>query len=464
MKTWSKRFDEKNIKEFSFYTCSIKKDKKLIKEELLCIKAHSLMLYKINIINKKDIKKIINGLKYIKTNKKKFNYKIELEDIHMNLENILISIIGNTGKKIRIARSRNDLVTTDLKMWIKTKIKKIIKLIKKIIFTILNISKKNYNTIIPGFTHFQIAQPVTYGHYLLSYCEMFKRDIYRLKNCYNLLNYLPLGSCALAGTNFKTNRIFLAKQLGFKKLCRNSIDAVSDRDYVLDFLYSCSVVFVHITRYCEECIIFCNSCFGFYTFSDKICSGSSVMPQKKNPDSFEIMRAKASVLIGNLFSFFNIIKSLPLAYNKDYQEDKSLVFKSYKTLKTTLVFLNKIIKLIKINKKKMLKISKENFSTATDLADYLSSLGIPFKKSHEIVSFLVNKSLKQKKKISKLNIDFIKQYINTKKFILLKTKINSIMKVKNSVLNKISTGGTAPKNVLKEILIFEKKIKKCYIK
>ncbi|MGX7582490.1 argininosuccinate lyase [Candidatus Vidania fulgoroideorum] len=463
MNKWSKRFKKPFTKQFNNYTYSLKYDTKLIKEEIKCLGAHAEMLKKNKVIKNKEFHLIIKGLNGIFKNKKKIIFKKKLEDIHMNIENLLIKKIGRVGEKIRIARSRNDLITTDLRIWLKKKIKKIIYYIKKIILSLLKIAKNQCDTIMPGFTHFQIAQPVTFGHYLLSYCEMFKRDIYRLKNCYNLLNYLPLGACALSGTIIKTNRIFLAKKLGFKKICRNSIDSVSDRDYVIDFLYSCTTIIFHISRISEEVILFSNSCFGFYDLPDEICSGSSLMPQKKNPDSFELMRAKFGTLIGNLISFFSTIKSLPLAYNKDYQEDKKNIFESYSVTIETIKFFLKIFFLIKINKKNMLKASRLNYSTSTDLAEFLTFLKIPYKKAHEIVSHFVKKSIEKKIKIEK-NKKLIIKYIPNKYFKIIKKKIKNILNVKNSVNNRISLGGTSPKNVLKEIKIFKKKIKKCYIK
>ncbi|MGX7589432.1 argininosuccinate lyase [Candidatus Vidania fulgoroideorum] len=457
MKKFSKRFKKPVLKIFNKYTNSFKYDKKLIKEEILCLNAHTEMLFRIKIINKKEFNIIKKGLKFL--NFKKLNFKENFEDIHFYLENELIKKIGNPGKKIRIAKSRNDLVTTDLRIWIKKRIKKIILLIKKNISILLKIAKKNLKVIMPGFTHFQVAQPITFGHYILSYCEMFKRDIYRFKNFYNLINYLPLGSCALAGTNFKTDRIFLAKKLKFKKICRNSIDAVSDRDYVIDFIYSCSLNMLHISRICEEIIIFSNSIFNFYNLSDKICSGSSIMPQKKNPDSLEVIRSKFGTLLGNLVSFFSIMKSLPLSYNKDYQEDKKIIFSSYKILKNTLFFLKKIFKLIKLKKKRMLEASKKNFSTSTDLADYITKFGVPYKKSHSIVSEIAKKYENKKK-----NINLLKKYISKKKFKIIEREIDNILNVKFSVKKKKSLGGTCYKNVFKEIKIFKKKIKRCYIK
>ncbi|WP_458659150.1 argininosuccinate lyase [Candidatus Vidania fulgoroideorum] len=459
IKKWSKRFNKKISYKFIKYTSSIDYDKKLIKEEIAVLMAHAKMLKKIKILSTYELSKIIKGLKYLEKNKK-IKYDIFLEDLHLNVENLLIKKIGNVGKKIRIARSRNDLITTDLKIWMKKKIIKLFLLLKKLIIVFLKISKKNYKTILPGFTHFQIAQPVTLGHHFIAYCEMFKRDLIRLKNTYNLSNYLPLGCCALAGTNFDLDRLFLSTELKFKYICRNSIDAVSDRDYVLDFLFFSSMLMMHISRISEEIILWSNSCLNFVEISDDMSSGSSIMPQKKNPDSLEVMRSKFGRITGNLFSFFLIMKALPLAYNKDYQEDKKLLFENYKIVKDTIILLILIIKKIKINKKKMFSAAGKNFSYSTDLADYISKLGLSFKDSHSIVSNLVKKCINEKKNLKNINISDLKKILNKKKYYLLKRNLKFICNAKNSVYKKISIGGTSPFNVLNEINIFKKMLKK----
>ncbi|MGX7576873.1 argininosuccinate lyase [Candidatus Vidania fulgoroideorum] len=437
---WSKRFKKNLSKKFISYNSSLNIDKNLIKEEISCLKAHVKTLLKAKIIKKFEKKKIINFLDSLK----KININKKIEDIHLNLENLIIKKLGEIGKKIRISRSRNDLVTTELKMFIKRKTNKIIFYIKKLLKVILKIAKKNYKKIMPGFTHFQIAQPVTLGHYLLSYCEMYLRDLKKFENNFYFLNFMPLGSCALAGSNYEIDKFLLSKELKFKYICRNSIDAVSDRDYVLDFLYVISLFFLHSSRMCEEFIIFSNKIFNFLDLPDEFCSGSSIMPQKKNPDFLEIFRSKTSIVFGNLFSFFSIMKSLPLSYNKDYQEDKSIVIKSLEIFFSSIKILIPFIKKIKFNFKNMEKNSTKDFSLSTDLADYISKKGIPYKKSHGIVSNIVSYCIKKKKKI---DYNICKKFL--KKFGL--KNINNVLNAKKSIRKKKGIGSTNPKCIKKEI-------------
>ncbi|MGX7589294.1 argininosuccinate lyase [Candidatus Vidania fulgoroideorum] len=447
MKKWSERFKKPLSNNFKKLTYSFDSDNFLIKQEIKCLKAHNDMLFKQNLISKKSRIKIKNCLNEI--NKSSVNKKSNSEDIHFYVESILIKKLGSIGEQIRMARSRNDLVTTDLKMWIKNKIKKIFVLLKKIIKLFLLKSKQNIGLIMPGFTHLQIAQPVTFSHYLLCYCEMFLRDLFRLKNIHLSNDCMPLGSCAVSGTNFNTNRFFLAKKLGFKKINRNSIDSVSDRDYVFDFLYCNSVIMVHISRLSEELILW-SGIINFVELPDQYCSGSSIMPQKKNPDSLEVIRAKSSRIISNLFSMLSIMKSLPLAYNKDYQEDKSLVFETYNCVKISLKTIKSILKKIKVNKKKMLNFSKKNYSTSTDIADYLTMKGVPFVKSHNIVSKIVRKSIEENIELKKIKLSFLKGTVSKNKIIKLKKFILK-NNVEKSVKNKKSIGGTCFLNNIKEI-------------
>ncbi|MGX7576447.1 argininosuccinate lyase [Candidatus Vidania fulgoroideorum] len=452
---WSKRFSKPMSSIFKKYTFSISRDIRLLKEEKKSIISHVHMLNKIKIIKNFEKKKIIKNI--IKIKKKDINKK--MEDIHFALENELEKKIGKLSSKIRIARSRNDLSTNCLKMWVLKKNKAIIKILKKIIRILLCISIKNYNTIIPAFTHSQIAQPITLGHYLLAFCEMFLRDIKRTKAINNINDFMPLGSCAVSGTIIKTNRDVIRKKLYYKNICRNSLDGVSDRDYVLDSMYCYSQIIIHISRLCEDFIIWSNKIYDFIDISDSYCSGSSLMPQKKNPDVFEVSRSKTGVIIGNLFSMFLIIKALPMGYNKDCQEDKKNLFESYDNIKNTLIIFKKIIKNINFKKKNMLKKSKLDFSNSTDISEFLSNCGISFKKSHSYVSESVLKSLVNKKSLINNVLKIIKKKHNKKKFYYIKNKIKFFNNIKNVIYMKNSIGSTNPILVLKECKIMFRNLK-----
>ncbi|WDI79400.1 argininosuccinate lyase [Candidatus Vidania fulgoroideae] len=451
MKKWSGRFKKKGIKFLYSFTSSIYFDSFLFKYDILSTLVHIKILLKLKIISLNNFKTLKKSLKFIKSKKK---FKENFEDIHLNLENFFIKYTGNIGKKIRTSRSRNDLVNSDFKMWIFDRNKVIIYKIITLLKTILLCSKKNYSKIFVGFTHFQVAQPITFGHYLMSYYEIFKRDLEKLIFFLKFNNSCPLGCCALAGTSFKIDRKFYSSKLFFKEACKNSIDGVSDRDYVLDFLYILSLITLHISKFSEDIINYSNNCLSIIKLSDEICTGSSIMPQKKNPDIFEVLRSKTGTIIGNMIAMLIILKSQTQAYNKDNQEDKKKVFDSYLEVKNVLNVVSKSIKNIKVNSKLCKEILNKNFSTATDLADFFTKNGIPFKKSHEIVSKIVLYCIKRNillKEVKMLNLN------NKLISIFKKNKINfPKISIYQSLNSKISFGGTSPKRVKKSI-IFEKK-------
>ncbi|WDI79254.1 argininosuccinate lyase [Candidatus Vidania fulgoroideae] len=451
MKKWSGRFKKKGIKCLYSFTSSIYFDSFLFKYDILSTLVHIKILLKLKVINLNDFRILKKSLKFIKSKKK---FKENFEDIHLNLENFLIKYTGNLGKKIRTSRSRNDLVNSDLKMWIFDRNKVIICKIITLLKTILFYAKKSYKKIFVGFTHFQVAQPITFGHYLMAYYEIFKRDLEKLIFFSKFNNSCPLGCCALAGTSFKIDRKFYSSKLFFKNAYKNSIDGVSDRDYVVDFLYVLSLIVLHISKFSEDIINYSNNCLSIINLGDEICTGSSIMPQKKNPDIFEVLRSKTGTIIGNMIAMLIVLKSQTQSYNKDNQEDKRKVVDSYFEIKNILNIFIKSIKKIKVNSKLCKKILNKNFSTATDLADFFTKNGIPFKKSHEIVSRIVSYCIKKKKKLNEVKISNLnKKLISTIK----KNKISfpkiSIYKSLNS---KISFGGTSPKRVKKSI-IYEKK-------
>ena len=414
------------------------------------------MLFRQKIISFKIKNKIIFGLKKIESEikKKKFVYKSEYEDIHMNIEKRLFEIIGDDAGFIHTARSRNDQVITDFKMWLKIETLELIKKLENLNKSILKVAQRNINTIMPGFTHLKNAQAVSFAHYMMAYIEMFNRDKHRFKNNLESLNENPLGVAALTGTSFNIDRNFTSKKLGFKKATNNSIDTVADRDFVLDFLYSASVCSLHISRISEEFIIWNSDAFCLINLSDKVVTGSSIMPQKKNPDTLEFLRGKTGKTFGNLFSMLTILKGLPLSYFKDLQDDKDLVFKTNETLNNCISILNEVLNNFSPNKKRMLELAENGYIVATDLADYLvSKHGMSFRNAYRVTSLIVNFAEKKKKKLNELNINELKKIEP-----ILTSDVLKVFNLKYSVNSKKSYGGTSFANIKKMITKYKKNI------
>ena len=434
---------------------SIDVDKRLYKEDIIGSIAHAEMLFKQKIITFKIKNKIVYGLNKIKkeiTNKK-FEFNKKYEDIHINIEKRLFEIIGEDAGFIHTARSRNDQVITDLKIWMKSSTKEINFLLDTIIKSVIKAAEKNIYTLMPGFTHLKNAQPVSFGHYLMAYVEMFKRDKKRFINNLDSLNENPLGVAALTGTSFNIDRNYTTKKLGFTKPTNNSIDTISDRDFVLDFLYSISVCAMHISRIAEELIIWNSDAFKLINLSDKVVTGSSIMPQKKNPDLLEFLRGKSGIIYGNLFSMLTVLKSLPLSYYKDLQDDKEIVFKSNDTLQNCLKILDEILKNFTPNKKQMIELANTGYLTATDLADYLvKNHSMPFRKAYKVTANIVNFAEKKKKNLDQLTLAELKK-IEPK----LSNDVLKVFDLKNSVNSKKSYGGTSFDNIKKMILKYKKK-------
>ena len=446
---WNTRIKKDASSLFQKVGNSIDIDKKLYKEDIAGSIAHVEMLFRQKIISFKIKNKIIYGLNKIEKEiiKKKFEYSKKYEDIHMNIEKRLFQIIGEDSGYVHTARSRNDQVITDFKIWIKSATNEINKSLDNIIKTILKVSEKNIYTIMPGFTHLKNAQPVSFAHYLMAYVEIFNRDKKRFTNNLENLSENPLGVAALAGTSFNIDRNFTTKKLGFKKPTNNSIDTVADRDFVLDFLYSVSVCSLHISRMAEEFIIWNSDGFNLINLSDKVVTGSSIMPQKKNPDLLEYLRGKSGIIFGNLFSMLTILKGLPLSYFKDLQDDKEIVFKSNETLNNCIKILNEILKNFSPNKQKMLELANTGYITATDLADYLvKNHEMPFRKAYQVTASVVNYAEKKKKKLHELNISELNK-IEPK----LTKEVLKIFDLKYSVNSKKSFGGTSFDNIKKMI-------------
>ncbi len=451
---WHTRVKKEVSSLFQKVGSSIDIDKKLYKEDIKGSIVHVEMLFRQKIISFKIKNKIIYGLNKIEKEifKNNFIYDKKYEDIHMNIEKRLFEIIGEEAGYVHTARSRNDQIITDFKMWITSATKEINKSLNDLIKTIIKISEKNIQTIMPGFTHLKNAQAISFAHYLMAYIEMFNRDKKRFSNNLENLSENPLGVAALTGTSFNIDRNFTTKKLGFKKPTNNSIDTVADRDFVLDFLYSVSVCSMHISRISEELIIWNSDGFNLINLSDKIVTGSSIMPQKKNPDLLEFLRGKTSSSYGNLFSMLTILKGLPISYFKDLQDDKEIVFKSNETLINCIAILNEVLKNISPNKQKMLELANSGYITATDLADYLvKNHSMPFRKAYKITSSVVNYAEKNKKKLNELNIDELKK-IEPK----LTVEVLKVFDLKNSVNSKKSYGGTSFDNIKKMIMKYKK--------
>ncbi len=451
---WNTRIKKSTSSLFQKVGNSIDIDKRLYKEDIKGSIAHVEMLFKQKIISFKIKNKIIYGLTKIEKeiSKKKFEFNKKYEDIHMNIEKRLFQIIGEDAGYIHTARSRNDQIVTDFKIWIRSSTKEINIAINKVIKSTLKLAEKNIYTIMPGFTHLKNAQAISFAHYLMAYVEMLNRDKKRFTNNLESLDENPLGVAALTGTSFNIDRNYTSKKLGFKKPTNNSIDTVSDRDFVLDFLYSVSVCSMHISRIAEELIIWNSDGFDLIHLSDKVVTGSSIMPQKKNPDLLEYLRGKSGSSYGNLFSMLTILKGLPLSYFKDLQDDKEIVFKSNDTLINCLKIFDEILKNTSPNKKKMLELASSGYITATDLADYLvRNHSMSFRKAYQKTAAIVNLAEKKKKKLDELSIEELKK-IDSK----LTSDVLKVFDLKNSVNSKKSYGGTSFDNIKKMILKYKK--------
>ena len=454
---WGGRFNNATSKIFEKIGASIDIDKRLYEEDILGSIVHTQMLTKQKIINRERGNKIISGLKKIRSEirKNKFKFNKKYEDIHLNIEKRLFTIIGNDAGYLHIARSRNDQVITDFKLWIKKASKEIVKNLNNLIKNFLKKSAVNIQTIMPGFTHLKNAQPISFAHYLLAYVEMFKRDKKRFTSNIEYIDECPLGVGALAGTSYKIDRNFTSKKLGFKKPTNNSIDTVSDRDFALDFLSSASICAMHISRLAEELIIWNSDIFKLIQFDDKMLTGSSMMPQKKNPDPAELIRGRAGKNFGSLQAMLTIMKGLPLSYYKDMQEDKALVFHSHDILLESIIITNELVKNLRPNKERMLALSNEGYTTATDFADYLvQNNNLSFREAYKISAKLVNYAEKNKKKLNQLNFSEVKKIKNN-----LDKNVMNVFNVRNSVNLKTSYGGTATKNIKKMISKLKKEFK-----
>ncbi len=452
-KLWSGRFSKKGSRLLDLFNASLPFDRKLYKEDIKGSIAHARMLAKQNILTEDEAKKIEKGLREIQKEieEGKFVFDIEDEDIHMAIEKRLIALIGDTGKKLHTARSRNDQVALDFRLYVLDSNREIISKILNLIETVLKIAKENTSAILPGMTHLQHAQPINFAYHMLAYAAMFKRDVERFQSSLDRNNYSPLGCAALAGTPHPIDRDFVAKELGFKDVSINCLDTVSDRDFALEILFNISVLMMHISRLSEELILWSSYEFQFITLSDEYSTGSSIMPQKKNPDVPELLRGKTGRVYGNLVSLLTVLKGLPLAYNKDMQEDKEGVFDSVETALISLKILKETLSTMKINRDKMQKASKIGHLTATDLADYLVKKGIAFREAHFITGRAVAKAEEIGVDLSELPLDELKKIDSRIDEDVLET-----LSLTNSMNARDSRGGTSINSTKKQLLFFEK--------
>ena len=449
-KPWQGRFTESTNEFVEEFTASIKFDQVLAAYDIRCSLAHADMLAAEAIILKKEAKTIAKGLKSIERDMKNgsLSWSLELEDIHMNIESELIKRVGEVGKKLHTGRSRNDQVATDLRLYLRDVTDQITSDLKALQKALLNLAEREISTIFPGFTHLQVAQPISFAHHIMAWFEMIDRDIDRFKDCRKRLNVLPLGSAALSGTSYKINRDRVAATLGFDRVSKNSMDAVSDRDFAIEFCSNSSLLIMHLSRWAEELILWSTPQYDFISISDGFCTGSSIMPQKKNPDVPELVRGKTGRIYGALFSLLTLMKAQPLAYNKDNQEDKEPVFDTAATIKNCVKAFTLLLPEISVNRKKMSVAAGQGYSTATDLADYLVKKGIPFRDSHEIVGEIVQHAIRLNCQLSEIELEVFQSFSK-----LIDSDVYEVLSIGGSLNSKISFGGTSPnniKNVIKE--------------
>ncbi len=447
-KLWSGRFKQSTNRLVEDFSASIDFDWRLYKEDITGSIAHCKMLGQCGILTDEEVEKIVDGLIEIKREIERGDFEFDntLEDIHMAIEQRLIEKIGDTGGKLHTARSRNDQIAVDLRLYLKNVITSFFKLLHSLKSSLVDLAEQHTETIMPGFTHLQHAQPIVLGHHLMAYYEMFRRDTERLKDCLKRTDVMPLGSAALAGTTFPIDRKITAEYLGFSEISRNSIDAVSDRDFVIEFLAATSLIMLHLSRLSEELVLWNSAEFDFVSISDAFCTGSSIMPQKKNPDVPELIRGKTGRVYGALMSLLTTMKGLPLAYNRDLQEDKEPLFDAIDTAGACVELMARLLAELNFNTDKLLEETQKGFITATDLADYLVRKNLPFRRAHHITGEIVQYCIENNKKLEELDLNELKEFSNA-----FSEDIYEFIGVESSVNHRKSFGGTAPELVKKAI-------------
>ena len=449
-KKWSERFSEPTSEIVKRFTASVSFDQRLAMFDIEGSLAHAEMLKKQKIISAVDLKSITKGLNQIKKEIQsgKFKWSVDLEDVHLNIEKRLTDIVGAPGKKIHTGRSRNDQVTTDMRLFLRDVVDKSITQIEALQRATLTLAGQHIETIMPGLTHLQIAQPISFAHHLLAYFEMLERDKARFQESYKRINVLPLGSAALAGTSYPIDRQYVAKLLKFDSVMANSIDAVSDRDFLIEFNFDASLLMTHLSRWSEELIMWSSPFFGFIEISDRFCTGSSIMPQKKNPDVPELVRGKVARVNGHLVSLLTLMKAQPLAYNKDNQEDKEPVFDVADTISDTLNIFAEMVADLKVSKESMEASAFKGYSTATDLADYLVKKGMPFREAHGVVAKVVKYAIAQECDLSELDLKVLQKFSGS-----IDQSVFKYLTLRGSVQSRNHFGGTsftAVKSALKK--------------
>lgn len=447
-KAWSGRFSEPVAELVQKYTASVSFDYRLAAFDIQGSIAHATMLHSVGVLSASDLQAIQSGLTDIlaQIEAGEFQWRIDLEDVHMNIERALTEKIGDAGKRLHTGRSRNDQVATDIRLWLRAQLDALQNLMAELHVALLDLAEANVSTVMPGFTHLQVAQPVTFGHHLLAYVEMFLRDSERLADCRKRVNRLPLGAAALAGTTFPINREYTAQLLGFDGVCQNSLDAVSDRDFAIEFTSAATLIMLHLSRLSEELILWMNPQFAFIDIADRFCTGSSIMPQKKNPDVPELVRGKTGRVVGALMSLVTLMKAQPLTYNKDNQEDKEPLFDTVDTLIDTLRIYADMMRGITVKPEAMRRAVLLGFATATDLADYLVKKGLPFRDSHEVVALAVRHAETLGVGLEELPLSELQTYSA-----LIEADVFDVLTPEGSLAQRNHTGGTAPAQVGSQI-------------
>ncbi len=442
---WSGRFSEPMSARMQRFNASVAFDRRLAEVDIAASLAHARMLAATGILSAADLAAIERGLHQIggEIERGEFVWAPALEDVHMNIEMRLTALVGDAGKRLHTARSRNDQVATDMRLWLRGAIDALIVQLRALRSAFIDLAEKHAATIMPGFTHLQVAQPVTFGHHLLAYEAMLARDAGRLADCRHRVNQLPLGSAALAGTSYPIDRQRVAKELGFEGLCSNSLDAVSDRDFAVEFAAAAALTMVHLSRFAEELIVWSNPRFGFVTIADRFCSGSSMMPQKKNPDVAELIRGKSARTIGDVTALLVLMKAQPLAYNKDNQEDKERLFDAVDTVADSLAIMTDLVATgLEPVAERMRAAAREGYATATDFADYLVRKGVPFRDAHEAVARVVRHAEAKGRELSALTLAELRQFAP-----LVGEDVFPLLTLEGSVASRDHPGGTAPGRV-----------------
>jgi argininosuccinate lyase len=442
--TWSGRFNEPVSELVKRYTASVDFDRRLAEFDIQGSLAHAGMLHAVGILNIDDLSSIRKGMQQIQEEIRsgQFAWSLDAEDVHLNIEKRLTALVGDAGKRLHTARSRNDQVATDVRLWLRSEIDTLSVLIRNLQSSLLDLAEQHTDTVMPGFTHLQVAQPISFGHHLMAYFEMLKRDGERLADCRKRANRLPLGAAALAGTSYPIDREMVARELGFDGVCENSLDAVSDRDFAIEFTACAALIMTHLSRLSEELILWMSPRFGFIDIADRFCTGSSIMPQKKNPDVPELVRGKTGRVNGHLVALLTLMKSQPLAYNKDNQEDKEPLFDTADTLNATLRIYADMISGITVNKDAMRQAAFQGYATATDLADYLVKKGLPFRDAHEAVARAVRFAENRKCDLSELTLAQLGEFSP-----LITEDIFAVLTLEGSLNSRNHIGGTAPQQV-----------------